>query len=196
VVSQLPDIAGARNGLIGDIRNAVGVAQTVCSQTGQDRFKPVRLKADQIEIETAEFEITQLTAQQIGVPTPPRRKFIIGQAIGLLLVLAPAARDDHRDRYRQPQLCGSGDPAVTGDQHALLVHQNRIGPPPFKIEAAIPSMSAALCSRGLFVYGISFSIGHSSTCSAGHGRVGLAAAARDAIDVIIHLATAHAVRYV
>jgi hypothetical protein len=48
----------------------------------------------------------------------------------------------------------------------------------------------------LFVYGISFSIGHSSTCSAGHGRVGLAAAARDAIDVIIHLATAVAVRYV
>jgi hypothetical protein len=50
------------------------------------------LEADQIEIETAEFEITQLTAQQIGVPTPPRGQFIVGQAIGLLLLLAPAAR--------------------------------------------------------------------------------------------------------
>jgi len=42
-------------------------------------------------------------------------------------------------------------------------------------------------------YGISRSIGHCSTRSAGHGRVGLAAAARDAIDVIIHLTTAVAV---
>ena len=40
------------------------------------------------------------------------------------------------------------------------------------------------------------SIGHSSTRSAGHGRVGLATAARDSIDVIIHLATALAVQYV
>ena len=34
----------------------------------------------------AEFEITQLTAQQIGVPTPARGKFIVGQAIGLFLL--------------------------------------------------------------------------------------------------------------
>jgi hypothetical protein len=68
--------------------------------------------------------------------------------------------------------------------------------PHFRIEAAILSTSAALCSRGLLAYGINFSIGHSSTRSAGHGRVGLATAARDSIDVIIHLATALAVRYV
>jgi len=35
-------------------------------------------QSDQIEIETAEFEITQLIAQQIEVPTSPRSKFIIG----------------------------------------------------------------------------------------------------------------------
>src|SRR5215469_15707942 len=131
VVSQPPDVAGPSNGLIGDIRNAVGIAQTARPQTRQDLFKPVRLKSGQSEVETAEFEITQLTAEQIGVPTPPRGKFIVGQAIGLLLLLAPTLCDDHRDRYRQLQLRRGGDPAVTGDQHALFVHQDRVGPPPF-----------------------------------------------------------------
>ena len=68
----------------------------------QDLVKPIRLKADQIEIETTKFEITQLTAQQIKVPTPACRQFIVSQAISLLLLLAPAARDNHRDGF-EPQ---------------------------------------------------------------------------------------------
>jgi len=75
--------------------------------------EPVRLESGQSEVETAEYEITQLTAQQIGIPTPPRGQFIVGQAIGLFLLLAPALRDDRRDRYRQPQLRRGGDPAVS-----------------------------------------------------------------------------------
>src|SRR6516162_6841989 len=77
VVSQQPDVAGLSDGLIGDIRDAVGIAQTARPQTPQNLVKSIRLKADQIEIETAEFEITQLTAQQIGVPTPACRQFIV-----------------------------------------------------------------------------------------------------------------------
>src|SRR6516225_7361209 len=90
MVSQPPDVAGPSDGLIGDIRDAVGIAQTSRPQTGQDLVKPIRFKANQIEVKTAEFEITQLTAQQIGVPTPARGQFIVGQAIGLFLLLAPA----------------------------------------------------------------------------------------------------------
>src|SRR6516165_10228993 len=77
VVSQQPDVAGPSDRLLGDIRDAVGIAQTTRPQTPQDLVKAIRLKADQIEIETAEFEITQLTAQQIGVPTPTRGQFIV-----------------------------------------------------------------------------------------------------------------------
>ena len=84
VVSQPPDVAGPSDRLIEDIRDAVGIAQTTRPQTPQDLVKPIRLKADQIEIETTKFEITQLTAQQIEVPTPPCRQFIVSQAIGLL----------------------------------------------------------------------------------------------------------------
>src|SRR6516225_6836444 len=132
VVSQPPDVPEPSDRLIGDIRDAVGIAQTARPQTGQDLFKPIWFEANQIEVKTAEFEITQLTVQQIGVPTPASGQFIVGQAIGLFLLLAPALRDDHRDRYRQPQLRRGGDPAVTGDQHAVFVYQDRVGPPPFQ----------------------------------------------------------------
>src|SRR6516164_3618124 len=58
MVSQNPDVAGPSDRLIGDIRDAVGIAQSTRPQTPQDLVKPIRLKADQIEIKTAEFEIT------------------------------------------------------------------------------------------------------------------------------------------
>src|SRR5439155_6973882 len=96
VVSREPYIAGPSDRVFGYFRDAVGIAQTARSQTGQDVFKSVRLEADQFEIETVEFEITHLTAEQIGIPACPRRKFVVGQAIGLLLLVTPAARDDHR----------------------------------------------------------------------------------------------------
>ena len=40
----------------GDLRNAVGIGQTAWSQIGQEFFKPMRLEADQIEVETYGFE--------------------------------------------------------------------------------------------------------------------------------------------
>src|ERR1700756_3035284 len=116
VVAQPPDVAGSGDGVIGDLRDAIGIAQTTRPQTSQDRFEPVWLEADQIEVKTAEFEITQLTAKQVGVPTPARGQFIVSQAIGLLLLLAPAACDDHRDRHRSPNFAAGAPlpgPAIT-----------------------------------------------------------------------------------
>jgi len=95
VVSREPYVSGPSDGIFGYLRGAVWIGQTTRPQTGQDVFKPIWLEADQFEVETVEFEITQLTAEQIGVPARPRRKFIVGQAIGLLLLFAPLARDDH-----------------------------------------------------------------------------------------------------
>src|SRR6202030_2982920 len=116
--------AGPSDGVCGYFRGAVGIGQTARPQTGQDVLEPVRLEADQFESETVEFEITQLTAEQIGVPARPRRKFIVGQAIGLLLLFAPPARDDHWDGFHpQPWRCAN--PPMSSDQHALLVNQDR-----------------------------------------------------------------------
>ena len=80
VVSKQQYVARLSDGLIGYFRDAVGIGQTARPQTGQDLLKPVRLKANQVNVETAEFEIAQLTAEQIEVPTSPRRKLIVGQA--------------------------------------------------------------------------------------------------------------------
>ena len=80
----------------------------------------IRLEADQVEVETAELEKTQLVAEQIGVPARPRRELIVGQAIGLLLVFAPSARDDHRDGG-QFQLCRGRDTPMASNQRAVFV---------------------------------------------------------------------------
>jgi hypothetical protein len=39
-------------------------------------LQPVRFEADQVEVEAAEFEITQFIAERIRVPARPRRQFI------------------------------------------------------------------------------------------------------------------------
>ena len=100
------------DGMIGYFRDAVGIGQTARPQPGQDLFEPMRLEADQIEVETAEFESPELTAKQIGVPAPPRGQFIVGQAIGLLFILAPAALprrpSDARQSGRRARPRGSG----------------------------------------------------------------------------------------
>ena len=90
VVSQPPYVAGPSDRVIGYFRDIVGIGQTARPQPGQDLFKPIRLESNQIEGETAEFEIAQLAAKQIGVPAPARGQFIVGQAIGVLFILAPS----------------------------------------------------------------------------------------------------------
>src|SRR5205814_554657 len=63
VISQLPYVAGLSDRVFGYFRGAVGIGQTARSQTSQNVLEPVRLEAGQLEIETAEFEITQLVAE-------------------------------------------------------------------------------------------------------------------------------------
>jgi len=52
--------------MIGYFRDIVGIGHTARSQAGQDLFEPMRLEADQVEVETAEFQVPQLTAKQIA----------------------------------------------------------------------------------------------------------------------------------
>src|SRR5215471_1006912 len=70
VVSKQPDVARPSDWVIGYFREAVGIGQTARSETGQDLFKLMGLEADQIEVETTELEILQLSAQQIGGQRP------------------------------------------------------------------------------------------------------------------------------
>src|SRR6516162_1485378 len=131
VGAQEPHVAGPSDRLIESFRDAVGIGQTARPQAGQYLLQPVRLEADQVEVETAKLEKTQLVAEQIGVPARPRRELIVGQAIGLLLVFAPPARDDHRDGG-QFQLCRGRDTSMARNRRAVFVDQRGVRPTPFK----------------------------------------------------------------
>ena len=143
MVSQLPYVAEPSDRLIEDFRNAVGIRQTARSQSGQDGFELIRVEADQVDVKTGGFELAELVAELLGVPARSRRQLIVGQPIGTLLLLAPAPRDDYRDRV-QPQLCRRIDTRLAGEQHTLLVDQHRHRPSPFEDGGLILSRSASL----------------------------------------------------
>jgi hypothetical protein len=129
VISQQPDVADPSDRLIGCLRNGVGIGEPTRSQTGQYGLELIRFEADQAEIEIGKPELLELIAQQIEIPLRPRRQLIVGQAIGTLFRLTPTARDDHRDRPHSRSWSGRHTP-LTGNQHALLVDQHRVGPTP------------------------------------------------------------------
>jgi hypothetical protein len=130
VVSQQPHVAALSDRVIGYFRDAVRIRQTDRPQTGQNGFELIRLEADQAEIETGKVELPELVTEQLEVPARPRRQLVVGQAISALLLLAPAARDDHRDGF-VPQLCRGSNSRCADDHYALLVDQHRHGPPKF-----------------------------------------------------------------
>jgi hypothetical protein len=49
-------------GLFGYFRDAVRIGQTARTQTGQYVFEPIRLEADQVEIETGKLELAEFVA--------------------------------------------------------------------------------------------------------------------------------------
>ena len=59
VVAQQPDAARPSDRLIGYFRDAVGIGQTTRSQTAQHIVQPIRLEADQTEIEIGGAERLQ-----------------------------------------------------------------------------------------------------------------------------------------
>jgi hypothetical protein len=67
MITEHPFVTQHSDPLLGDFSDAVRIGQAARVQTGQDHFKPVRLEADQFEVEATEFEITQLIAEQLGV---------------------------------------------------------------------------------------------------------------------------------
>jgi hypothetical protein len=129
--------------LFGYFRDAVRIGQTARAQTGQDGFERIRLKADQIEVETAKVEVAELVTEPLEVPARPRRQLVVGQAISALLLLAPAARDDHRDGF-EPSFAAAptrAAPTITtpfSSTSGGMVHPNST------MEAAILSMSASV----------------------------------------------------
>ena len=59
----------------------------------------------------AELQFAELEAEEFAVPASVKRKLVVGDHIGALLRIGPAARDHHRD-FGITELPGSENPGV------------------------------------------------------------------------------------
>jgi hypothetical protein len=102
MLAQPPEVARPSDRLFGDWRDVVGIAQTARPQPRQNAGQLVRLKAKQTKVEIDRTDVVKLMAQRLQIPARSRRQLIVGQPIGALFFLSPAARDHYRKRG-QPQ---------------------------------------------------------------------------------------------
>ena len=96
----------------------------------RDRQQPLelgRVEADQVEIEALVPEPRQLRRQQLLAPAGLQGQLVVGDQVRPLLRLAQVLEPDHR-HLGEPELAGRQQPAVAGEDAALLVDQDRVGP--------------------------------------------------------------------
>ena len=98
-------------------------------------------------------------------PGTGNRQLVVRQDVGPLLRLGPARSDHHRD-LGDAELPGGEHASMAGNQATILAHQRRRRPAPL-LDAR--RACASVWVRAFFAYGISRSIAHRSTLSAGHG---------------------------
>src|SRR5690349_13657196 len=115
MLAEQPHVTSPSDRSIGCLWDAVGIGQTARSRTGQDGCEMIRVETDQIDIETGELERPELAAEQFKIPARPRCQLIVRHAIGLLFLLAPAARNDHRN-FRKPKFGRRTNTQMTGQQ--------------------------------------------------------------------------------
>ena len=97
------------------------------------RQQPLQLRgveADQVEIEALVAEPRQLRRQQRVVPARLQGELVVGHQVRPLLRLAQVLEPDHR-HLGEPELPRGEQPAVAGEDAALLVDQHRVGPAEF-----------------------------------------------------------------
>ena len=95
-----------------------------------ERQQPLELggvEADQVEVEALVPQPGQLFRQQRVVPARLQGELVVGDQIRPLLRLAQVLEPDHR-HLGQPELARREQPAMAGEDAALLVDQHRVGP--------------------------------------------------------------------
>ncbi len=127
-MAQQPDIPRPAGRHLGHARHVVGVGQAR-GGLGEQRGELVVAEADQAEIGPDLAQVGELDPEQRLVPAGIERELVVGQHVGALLRLRPAA-GDHDGDLGQAQLAGGQHAPVAGNQHAALVHQHRHRPAP------------------------------------------------------------------
>ena len=122
----MPDIGNVARATHRDFRRArrlVGIGQALGLVRGECGQLVIG-KTGEPQIEVEGLQIGQLDPEQFGIPAGVERQLVVGDDIGPLLRLALAPGDHGRD-LRQAELSRGKQPAMPGDQAAVLVDQHR-----------------------------------------------------------------------
>ena len=79
-----------------------------------------------VEIELEFAQVVELQGEEFLVPAGVLGQLVVGQDVGTPLQFGHVGQPDNRHRL-EPQEFGRRDPAVAGQDSALIVDQHRVG---------------------------------------------------------------------
>ena len=129
VVAQDPEVARLADRLLRRLRDLVLglIARRLAVGERQQPLQLGGVEADQVEVEALVPQPRQLLRQQRVVPAGLQGELVVGDQVRPLLRLAEVLEPDHR-HLGEPELARREQPAVAGEDAALLVDQDRVGP--------------------------------------------------------------------
>ena len=129
MVAQDPEVARPADRILRRLRNLV-LGLVACRLAVGHRQQPLQLggiEADQVEVEALVPQPGQLLRQQLLAPSCLQGELVVGDQVRPLLRLAQVLEPDHR-HLGEPELPRRQQPAVAGEDAALLVDQHRVRP--------------------------------------------------------------------
>jgi hypothetical protein len=132
MVAQDPEVARLADRVLWRLRNLVLslIARRLAVGQRQQALQLRGVEANQVEVEALVAQPSQLFRQQRIIPARLQRELVVGDQIRPLLGLAQLVEPNHR-HLGEPELARGEQPAVTGEDAALLVNQHRVRPPEF-----------------------------------------------------------------
>ena len=126
--AEQPEIAGPADRVLrrlGDVVLVVAGAGGVLA--AEQPVELVVVEAGQAQVEAVELQVVELEAEQPLVPLGVLARAVVHQPVGLGLRRGEAAGDVHR-HLGQPELARRLEPRVPGEDHHLLVDDDRLAP--------------------------------------------------------------------
>ena len=128
VGAETPHVARLADRIIRTGRRLVGIGEAL-APVRQQRSELEVGEPDQVEVEAEVLEAGDLDAEQIVVPASVEGELVVGDHIGALLRLRPAARH-HHGNAPDPERLRREHAAVPGDDGRVLIDEHGRRPAP------------------------------------------------------------------
>ena len=131
MLAKDPDVAGLGEGCLGHLGCLVFVGQAIVAGIARDELVPLfGGKTGETQIKASFLQIRQFKAQQVLIPGGVLADLVVSQDQCLALNLGQVFHG-HDGHLGHAELAGSKQPAVTGDDVVLSVHQDGSTPAEF-----------------------------------------------------------------